>query len=262
MNCRETVSLLESFHDGELHGREMREVAQHLAQCEACEGQLAQWDRLHALLSAPQERPAEDLSAIWAAVEEGIDAMPPSDTGWAGFRIAAASTNVRSIFGRQKTTASEAEELGDDPAEAIWLSPQAATPTSTTGMTFLRGGMALAASLFLTVLLFADEEPVVVGSSEPVAVATQAEPQANEDLVQTVAASRPQNGRNGPPREQLFGIPDGAPDGTLGAVRTAAAQQVQIRSLKQFGGEMAMWAEPAGNTAVIWLGEAAPQARR
>jgi hypothetical protein len=252
MNCRETASLLETFHDGELHGREMREVALHVAQCADCGDQLAEWDKVHAALNAHVERSPQDLTAIWQGVEEGIDARPPVDTGWAGFRIAAASTNIRSLWGNSKTSLADVDETSSDEAEEIWLRPP--TTTGATGNAFLRGGMALAASFFLAIFLLAEEEPALVGTPEPVGVVAQALPRKTGALLQTTSASTLRTGRSGPSPAEVFGPTEG--------LTTASAQQVQIRSLKQFGGEMAMWAEPAGNTAVIWLGEAAPQARR
>jgi hypothetical protein len=252
MNCLETASLLETFHDGELHGREMREVALHVTQCADCEDQLAVWDRVHSLLNESTPAPSGDLSALWQGVEEGIDEVPRADSGWSGFRIAAASTNIRNLWAEKETSVGGRLGASADEAESIWLRPQESAPAS--GSAFLRGGMALAASLFLAIFLLGDEEPALVGTSEPTGAVARSLPPKTDALLQTASTSSFRNGKSGPSGAEVFG-------GTGGSV-TAPAQQVQIRSLKQFGGEMAMWAEPAGETAVIWVGESAPQARR
>ena len=70
MNCRENSELLETFHDGELHGREMREFALHVAQCADCEAQLAEWDRLHGLLNESLAPEAEACTYILAALRQ------------------------------------------------------------------------------------------------------------------------------------------------------------------------------------------------
>ena len=247
MNCRENPQLLETFHDGELHGREMREFALHVAQCADCEAQLAEWDRLHGLIHESLAPKADDLTAIWEGVESEIADVPEADNGWSGFRIAAASGNVRSLWRRRSVT--EARQAED--ADAIWLRPEQ-VPPSRAG-TVLRGGMALAASLFLAVFLLGDEDPELseIASTAPTATVAA---RSQNTAVQSVSLARTQAGKSGPSQAAIN-------RGTGGFTR-ASAQHVQIHSVKQSHGEMAMWAEPAGNTAVIWVGEVEPQARR
>ena len=99
MNCLETSERLETFHDGELIGREMREVALHVAQCAACAVLLAEWEKLHGLIHKALEPKADAVAAIWEGVESEIEAPRETDNGWGGFRIAAATTPLRIFRG-------------------------------------------------------------------------------------------------------------------------------------------------------------------
>jgi predicted anti-sigma-YlaC factor YlaD len=46
---------LEAYHDGELHGRRLKQVEEHLARCAECRSEM---DRLGALSALLQENPA------------------------------------------------------------------------------------------------------------------------------------------------------------------------------------------------------------
>ncbi|MCP4249095.1 MAG: hypothetical protein GY778_18785, partial [bacterium] len=121
----------------------------------------------------------------------------------------------------------------------------------------LRAGMALAASLFLAVFLLGDEDAGLSESARPTPAAAAASRSPNSvesPAVQPVSLAKVRAGKSGPPRAIV--------NREVGGFTTASAQHVQIHSVKQSHGEMAMWAEPTGNTAVIWVGEADPQARR
>jgi len=51
------LDLLEAYHDGELHGRQLRRVEEHLAQCKMCREELASLEAFSALL---QESPSAE----------------------------------------------------------------------------------------------------------------------------------------------------------------------------------------------------------
>ncbi len=248
MNCADFQALLEPFHDGELDGRRMREAAIHLAACEECSRQLAQYERMQSLLakSLDAELSGVDDARIWAGIEEGIEQdVPGQSSPWRVFQMAAATTRVRGIGPRPDRL--EAESLagvGDD-GEAIWLhAPEPAGRRASGGL--FRGGMALAAGVLLALLLFGEGNqqagPEVAVQSPVVEPA--------RDAVRSVAAS---------PKQPLAKTVVAA---AQRPARSDSVHEVQIHSLNDFGGEMAMWAAPAGDTAVIWLGDGAPRARR
>jgi len=263
MNCLETSERLETFHDGELIGREMREVALHVAQCAACEALLAEWERLHGLIHKALEPKPDALASIWEGVESEIEAPRDTDHGWGGFRIAAATTPLGIFRGGSSVADKPDVEDGDE----IWLRPEQ-VPAHRPG-NVLRAGMALAASLFLAVFLLGDEDAGLSESARTTPTTVVASRSQNPGLnpahnsaqspkqnpaVQPVSLAQVRVGKSGPPRVIV--------DREVGGGATASAQHVQIHSVKQSHGEMAMWAEPTGNTAVIWVGEADPQARR
>lgn len=78
MNCREARSLLPLFLDGELDGRQLRNVALHSTRCTECERELQQLERLQDLVVGYVNTRVEpaDLHRIWAGVESRIAAVP------------------------------------------------------------------------------------------------------------------------------------------------------------------------------------------
>jgi anti-sigma factor RsiW len=235
MKCVEAEALLEAFHDGELDGRRMRDTAVHLAACTACVAQLGEYERLQMLVtdSVEAELAGFHEGRVWAGVEEAIASIPVRQNAWRGFRLAAASAKVRGVLvgGRP------AENEENDP----WLAP-VSRGRMVSRPVFFGGGLALAASLLLAFLLLGEEEAVLAPGAAPSQLATVGAPATFAPVARRLQAP-----------------------GVVAAAFPAArdsVQQVQIHSLKDFGGEMAMWAEPAGDTAVIWLGDAAPLARR
>lgn len=78
MNCREARSLLPLFLDGELDGRQLRNVALHSTRCTACEQELQQLERLQDLVVGYVNAETEqvDLSGVWSAVEARIATVP------------------------------------------------------------------------------------------------------------------------------------------------------------------------------------------
>src|SRR5512143_3131714 len=78
MNCREARSLLPLFLDGELDGRQLRNVALHSTRCPSCEQELQQLERLQDLVVGYVNARIEpvDLSQVWAGVESRIKTVP------------------------------------------------------------------------------------------------------------------------------------------------------------------------------------------
>jgi anti-sigma factor RsiW len=78
MTCREILSLLPLFFDGELDARQMRSVALHSARCKSCEDELRQTERLQDLISETIHARVEevDASGIWTEIERRLDAAP------------------------------------------------------------------------------------------------------------------------------------------------------------------------------------------
>lgn len=247
MNCTDFEPLLEPFHDGELEGRLMRNAAMHLAACEPCSALLARFERVQALLaeSTDQDAGQVDVDRIWAGVEQGLAEEPPGQQGgWQPLRLAAATTNLRGIGPRAGRGENDAGRPDVDEAEAVWLRAEEPSPQSAVAG-FFGGGMALAAGVLLALLVFGGGNQA---AGPEVAVRPPAAGAAR-DVVRAVAAKAAQSAPTVVAAAQRAG-------------RNEAVRQVQIHSLNDFGGEMAMWAAPAGDTAVIWLGDGAPRARR
>lgn len=81
---------LDVYHDGELHGRQLRRVEAHLAQCETCREELAAREALSALLqeSPPAEglmRPEQFVSQVGLMLPRRPERTPlrrALETGW------------------------------------------------------------------------------------------------------------------------------------------------------------------------------------
>ena len=78
MMCREALSLLPLFFDGELDPRQMRAVAMHTTRCGGCEAELREFERLQELVSdAISARVEEvDLSGFWPSIDRRLGAPP------------------------------------------------------------------------------------------------------------------------------------------------------------------------------------------
>jgi anti-sigma factor RsiW len=78
MNCREARALLPLFLDGELDGRQLRNVALHSTRCSDCERELQQLERLQDLVVGYVSTQIEpvDLSRVWAGIESRIATVP------------------------------------------------------------------------------------------------------------------------------------------------------------------------------------------
>ncbi len=73
--CNQISPMLGAFEDGELEPHEMHEVARHLAQCKACEGELAENAALGRHLRAVAVEPA--LDGFADAVQKRLAALTP-----------------------------------------------------------------------------------------------------------------------------------------------------------------------------------------
>lgn len=245
MNCREAERLIDTFYDGELDGRSMRDAALHITRCKRCEAELNQRERVQQLLSTTIEHEIADidLSQIWAAVEPTLDQPAPRASilklPWGEGRVAATSTRVGGLLlGGQRGGADS--EL--DPA--TWDAP--APRGNRTWRWTMAGGAALAASVLLAVALVPQSGDTPQGGVK-------------------VAAERPASGSSevarapSPANVVAQRAPSVAAEGFdvaragIGRPTRAANKQVQVESVNFPRSSVAMWSEPATDTTVIWI---------
>lgn len=251
MNCREAERLIDTFYDGELDGRSMRDAAMHITRCKRCEAELNDREGIQKLLSRAVEGEIAgiDLSRIWAAVEPTLEQGPRrrlfalSRFGWLGDepRVAATSTRLGGVLlgGKQR------DGDGLDPAE--W-----AVPESGRGRRWqwsLAGGAALAASVLLAFALLPG------GSSGP---STASRVQVSHDVERPAAiaeVARPQSEPAALAQRAPIVTASVAPfDLASEATRPHGAnKQVQVESVNFPRSSVAMWSEPASDTTVIWI---------
>jgi hypothetical protein len=249
VTCRDAERLIDTFFDGELDGRLMREAALHVTRCRRCEGEIQDRERIHDVLKSAVDADVAgvDLAAIWAGIEPAIDreVRARKVIPW---RLAAASVRG-ALFGRR------AEE--PDAGVGSWLAPRVA------------GFAVLAASLVLAVSLATREgsSPTTdpgspVGSGERVASDTAL---PRPELVASAPAKPAAPARLTQASTSLAAA--GAAGAAGAMMRPVAARsrrhggQVRIESVDSRAGAMAMWSVPANDTAVIWLGDADPRLR-
>lgn len=74
MNCRQAERLLDTFFDGELDGRLMRDAALHVTKCQSCERELQAKEGVKTLLADTVRTDADavDLGSLWTGIEAGI----------------------------------------------------------------------------------------------------------------------------------------------------------------------------------------------
>lgn len=232
MNCREAERLIDTFYDGELDGRSMRDAALHITRCKRCETELNERERLQKLVSSAIEDEIADvdLSRIWAAVEPTLGT---SARGLPGLRAAAGSRpRVGGLLGGHR-----AQEPADELDPASWDAPPARAGRPW-GRWSLAGGAALAASVLLALALVPDESPNTGTVGTEVARATAPS--------QVVAPRAPVTAGNPP-----FAV---ASAGVARAAR-GGSKQVQVESVNFPRSSVAMWSEPASDTTVIWIGD-------
>ncbi len=233
MNCREAERLIDTFYDGELDGRSMRDAALHITRCKRCEAELNQRESLQKLISSAVEDEIADidLGSIWAAVEPTLS--PPARST-PSLRVAASSARVGELLlGRHR-----APESSDDLDPETWEAPPSRGRRAWRWS--VAGGAALAASVLLALALIPGETPT--GSPERTIASTEVArpPAAAPQMVARAPAVA-----GGPP----FGV---ANAGFARAARNTN-KQVQVESVNFPRSSVAMWSEPATDTTVIWI---------
>ena len=234
MNCREAERLIDTFYDGELDGRSMRDAAMHITRCKRCEAGLAQRERVQELLSRTIEHEIAniDLGSIWAAVEPTIE---QAGTRSSGLRVAAASSRVGGLLLGRRPVAAVAEESFDP---GSWDEP--APRVRHAWRWTVAGGVALAASVLLAVSLVPQtgESP---REGVRVAAGTVGEGTRAGSPATVVAQRSPVE-------------PFGGARGDMGrGVRPTSNKQVQVESVNFPRSAVSMWSEPASDTTVIWI---------
>lgn len=235
MNCREAERLIDTFYDGELDGRSMRDAALHITRCKRCEADLNQREQLQKLISTAIEDEIGDvdLGRIWAAVEPTLEHASPRSLP--GLRVAAGSARVGGLLlGRNRP-----QEPTDDLDPTTWDAPPA---RSGRGFRWsLAGGAALAASVLLAIALVPGEAPSPVTGQRAVMGSEVARVPAPS---QVMAQRAPVAGGGAP-----FDV---ASAGFARPVRNTN-KQVQVESVNFPRSSVAMWSEPATDTTVIWI---------
>ena len=74
MSCREALSLLPLFFDGELDAHQMRAVALHSTRCASCEEELHRMERVQEVISAHVNAAIDevDFGALWRGVDQQL----------------------------------------------------------------------------------------------------------------------------------------------------------------------------------------------
>ena len=256
MTCRDTERLIDTFFDGELDGRLMREAALHVTRCRRCEGEIQDRERVHDLLKSAVDDEAAgiDLSSIWSGIEPAID-RERRGRKVLSWRLAAASARLGGVLwgGRAARddwggrAARDDYDTGDrDEPSGRWIAPQIA------------GWAVLAASLVLAVSLATREgsstSPAgTVGARDRVAASAPVRNEVTASAMPTQPTMR--MARVGGPADDSMVRPVAARSRRRGG-------QVQIESVDSRAGAMAMWSVPANDTAVIWVGNADPRLRQ
>ena len=236
MNCRDAERLIDTFFDGELEGRLMREAALHVTRCKRCEAEIVDREQVHDLLGAAidDDLAAMDVGRIWTGVEAAIAdvAQRPGREQRASllrpaqwFRLAAASTRSNGVVvgrGRRGATLAQASRVASDDEldpTGQWLRPESSV--SRRGTWSLAAVTAIAASLVAAVLLTRGDAPTGT----------------------TVASA-----------------PDATPSIGAVAMVNPPASQVKVESVDYSGRSLAMWTEPETDTTVIWVDDEEPGA--
>jgi len=253
VNCREAERLLDTFFDGELDGRLMREAALHITRCRACERELQEKENVQELLVSTIEAQIDegDVVGIWNAVQAGVGSARPESAPESGWRLAAATSTVRGLL------------VGERPARVERGRETARRETRSTRYRSLSVGAISAIAAAAAMFLFLGD-----GSEEEAARTFAQRPQEANPIV-AEAGSSARRAPRGPIDASTVAVADGrrAVDPRVAgdlmaqakqaAAKGGASRQVQIDSLEHSGGAMAMWSEPSA--AVIWIGESDPR---
>jgi hypothetical protein len=244
VNCREAERLIDTFFDGELDGRSMRDAAMHITRCKRCEAEINDRERLQGLLASIIEDEIADIDVdrIWAAVEPTLKDVGARPRWRGGLRLAATSSRTGGLVlgpgraGTAELDASSEPELWDESSlrrGRVWRWS-------------LASGAALAASVLLAIALLPGTRGdgdgsarVAATGSSPAEVAQLAPPAPGVALVEQPPSVEP------PP----FAL--ASSEGTRGT--RSSSNQVQVESVNFPRSSVAMWSEPASDTTVIWV---------
>jgi hypothetical protein len=234
VNCREAERLIDTFYDGELDGRSMRDAALHITRCKRCEAELNQREQLQRVVSTAIEAEIADLdlSRIWAAVEPTLESA--SARTLPSLRVAASSTRVGGLLLGRTRPPEQRDEL--DPE--TWDAPRASGGQAWRWS--LAGGAALAASVLLAIALVPGQSPNVQTAEQAAATEVARVPAPPQAVAQR-------------PALPVGSVPfDVARAGFARAPRITN-KQVQVESVNFPRSSVAMWSEPATDTTVIWI---------
>lgn len=249
MNCRDAERLIDTFFDGELEGRLMRDAALHVTRCKRCEGEIVDREALQDILRSTIEEDlaATELSQIWQNVEAAtfgsLEGRRDADSaGW--LRLAAASSRMSGVLlGRRpggRSSADRAFEAELDPAGEWLQAPRAFAPRRALP---LAGMTALAASLLVAVLLTRGNAPTELAhGNAPAEVARASAP------AEVARANAPSE----VPQMLARATSPLSMGEALQSTETPASQ-VEVESVDYAGRSLAMWSEPESDTTVIWI---------
>lgn len=255
MNCREAERLIDTFFDGELDGRSMRDAAMHITRCKRCEAELNDRERVQKALAAAIEAETSgiDLSRVWAAVEPVIDAAAPAAGRLAPLAALPGARALRAVRLASRLRLAAAAQpdglvVGGTSEDDLDLAGGSWRTEPRTGSRLWRwsvaGAAALAASVILAVALIpsenAEEAPRVAGMASEESSPSS----ARVALSPARPATRPNPAGVAP---FAFAQSDAAGGGR------GAAKQVQVESVNFPRSSVAMWSEPASDTTVIWV---------
>jgi len=245
--CRDAERLIDTFFDGELDGRLMREAALHVTRCRRCEGEIQDRERVHDLLKSAVDDDVAgiDLSSIWSGIEPAID-RERRGRKVLSWRLAAASARLGGVLWGSRGARGDYDTGDREEPSGRWIAPQ------------LAGWAVLAASLVLAVSLATREgsspRPAgMVGARDRVAASAPVRNEVTASAMPTQPTMR--MARVGGPADDSMVRPVAARTRRRGG-------QVQIESVDSRAGAMAMWSVPANDTAVIWVGNADPRLRQ
>jgi len=255
VNCREAERLIDTFYDGELDGRSMRDAAMHITRCKRCESELNERESIQKLLSSAIEGEIGDidLSRIWAAVEPTLEQAAPRGLpslrrlGWAGEtpRLAATSSRIGGLLlGRRSIEADQDDDV--DPAR--WAAP--AARRGRTWQWSLAGGAALAASVLLALALV-PRGPSGLPTDVQAGLREGERPVVSSEIAR--AQNQPQVVAQRAPIVSASAAPFDVARTDPSRPARAANKQVQVESVNFPRSSVAMWSEPATDTTVIWV---------
>ena len=73
MNCEQCTGMIEAYFDGELTAEAAARVAQHMAVCDACQGEYETLRFEQTEIYSGYQRSIELTPALWSAVQQRIE---------------------------------------------------------------------------------------------------------------------------------------------------------------------------------------------